>query len=147
MNLKKAEKSLTELLNKKMGLNFEYKTEDGLLVASTDLSLYGREKPASCTVWVFEGGSIIFSFLFDKIPYTAITLDSVSRFNSEVSFFKATLASGVLNILHEVYMVEEKSLPDYVKGILGILTSDEVKKHLENLLFLCDSAEDMKDDE
>lgn len=139
MNLKKAEKNLTELLNKQMGLNFSYKTEDGLLVASCDINLFEREKPVACTIWVFDSGSVVFSFLLDKVPYTALTLDSVAKFNSEVSFFKATMTSGVLNVLHEVYAVDDKLLPDYVKGILGALVSNGLKKHMENLFFLCDS--------
>ena len=139
MNLKKVEKNLTDLLNKKMGLDFKYKTEDGLLVASCDLKVYDRERPAICTLWIFEAGTAIFSFLFDKIPYTALTLDTAAKFNSEVTFLKATVTSGMLNILHEAYIVEEKSLPDYVKGILGVLVSQDVKNYLEGLLLLCDS--------
>ena len=142
MDLKKAEKSLKELLNKQMELNFSYKTETGLLVASSNLTFYKREKPVACTIWVFENGAVILSFLIDKVPYTALSLDTVARFNSEVSFFKATMTSGVLNVLHEAYNVEEKQLPEYVKGILGVLTSNGLKKHLENLFFLCDSSEE-----
>ena len=139
MNLKKVEKNLTDLLNKKMGFDFQYKTESGLLIGSCDLKIYDRERPASCTLWVFESGPAIISFLFDKIPYTALTLDMAAKFNSEVSFLKATVTSGMLNILHEAYVVDEKILPDYVKGILGVLVSQEVKKHLDGLLLLCDS--------
>jgi hypothetical protein len=141
MDLKKAEKNLTELLNKNMGLEFNYKTESGLLVAACDISLYEREKPIACTIWVFEGGSVLFSFLLDKVPYTALTLDTISKFNTEVAFFKATLGSGMINVLHEAYFVDDKGLSDYVKGILGILVSNDVKKNMENLFFLCDSAE------
>lgn len=147
MNLKKAEKNLTELLNKQMGLEFSYKTEESLLVASCDIGLYEREKPIACTIWVFESGTVIFSFLLDKVPYTAITLDTVSKFNSEVAFFKATMTSGMLNVLHEVYSVEEKQFVDYVKGIFGIMASNDLKKNMENLFFLCDSAAEMKEEQ
>jgi hypothetical protein len=147
MNLKKAEKNLTELLNKQMGLEFSYKTEDSLLVASCDIGLFEREKAIACTVWVFESGTVIFSFLLGKVPYTAMTLDTVSRFNSEVAFFKATMNSGTLNVLHEAYAVEEKQLTDYVKGIFGIMVSNDLKKNMENLFFLCDSAEEVKEEQ
>ena len=138
MNLKKIEKGLTELLNKKMNLDFEYKTEEGILLATTNLSLYGREKPVSCTIWIFEAGSVLLSFIPTKAPYSARVLDSAARFNSEVTFLKATVMSGVLNILHEAYAVDEKLIPAYVKGILGVLVSDEVKNNLEDLLQACE---------
>lgn len=148
MNLKKVEKNLTDLLNKKMGLDFQYKTEDGLLIASCDIKVYDRERPASCTLWIFESGSAIFSFLFDKVPYTALTLDAAAKFNSEVTFLKATVTSGMLNILHEAYIVDEKVLPSYVKGILGVLVSNDVKNYLEHLLLICDSnAESLSKEE
>ena len=138
MNLKKIEKNLTDLLNKKMELEFTYKTEEGLLLATCNLTLYGREKPITCNIWIFEAGSVLISFLCGPAPYTAHVLDTASRFNSEVTFLKATIMSGVLNILHEAYAVDEKLLPAYVKGILGILVSDEVKKNLEELLRACE---------
>lgn len=137
MNLKKIEKNLTDLLNNKMKLEFTYQTEEGLLLATCNLSLYGREKPITCNLWVFENGSLIISFLCGEAAYTARLLDAASRFNSEVTFLKATIMSGVLNILHEAYVVDEKLLPAYVKGILGVLVSDEVKKHLESVLEAC----------
>ena len=137
MNLKKIEKGLTELLNKNMNLDFKYKSQEGILLATTDLILYGRETPVSCTIWIFEAGSVLFSFIPEKAPYTARVLDAAARFNSEVTFLKATVMSGVLNILHEAYAVDEKLIPAYVKGILGILVSDEVKKNLEDLLEAC----------
>ena len=84
---------------------------------------------------------LLFSFLLDKVPYTALTLDTISKFNTEVAFFKATIGSGMINVLHEAYFVDDKGLSDYVKGILGILVSNDVKKYMENLFFLCDSAE------
>lgn len=140
MNLKKTEKNLTDLLNKKMGLEFTYKTEEGLLLANCNISLYGREKPITCNLWIFEAGSVLISFLCGEAPYTARALDAASRFNSEVTFLKATVMSGVLNILHEAYVVEEKLLPAYVKGILGVLVSDEVKKNLEELLQACEET-------
>ncbi|MBQ7912737.1 MAG: hypothetical protein IJ308_03210 [Clostridia bacterium] len=140
MNLKKTEKNLTDLLNKKMGLEFTYKTEEGLLLANCNISLYGREKPITCNLWIFEAGSVLISFLCGEAPYTARVLDAASRFNSEVTFLKATVMSGVLNILHEAYVVEEKLLPAYVKGILGVLVSDEVKKNLEELLQACEET-------
>ena len=80
---------------------------------------------------------MLFSFIPEKAPYTARVLDAAARFNSEVTFLKATVMSGVLNILHEAYAVDEKLIPAYVKGILGILVSDEVKKNLEDLLEAC----------
>ena len=138
MNLKKIEKNLTDLLNKKMKLDFTYKTEEGLLLATCNLTLYGREKPITCNLWIFEAGSVLISFLCGKAPYTAYVLDTAARFNSDVTFLKATIMSGVLNILHEAYAVDEKLLPAYVKGILGILVSDEVKKNLEELLHACE---------
>lgn len=140
MNLKKIEKSLSELLNKKMNLDFTYKTEEDILLANVSLNLYGRENPVTCNLWIFEGGSMIMSFLFGKVPYTVQVLNAASSFNSEVTFFKATIMSGVLNILHEVYVVDEKMVAEYVKGMLGILTSDDVKVHLEALLQVCDAA-------
>ena len=138
MNLKKIEKNLTDLLNKKMELEFTYKTEEGLLLATCNLTLYGREKPITCNIWIFEAGSVLISFLCGPAPYTAHVLDTAARFNSDVTFLKATIMSGVLNILHEAYAVDEKLLPAYVKGILGILVSDEVKKNLEELLHACE---------
>ena len=138
MNLKKIEKNLTDLLNKKMELDFTYKTEEGLLLATCNLTLYGREKPITCNIWIFEAGSVLISFLCGPAPYTAHVLDTAARFNSDVTFLKATIMSGVLNILHEAYAVDEKLLPAYVKGILGILVSDEVKKNLEELLHACE---------
>lgn len=140
MNLKKIEKNLTDLLNKKMGLEFTYKMEEGLLLACCNLTLYGREKPITCNLWIFEAGSVLMSFLCGEAPYTAHVLDATARFNSDVTFLKATIMSGVLNILHEAYAVDEKLLPAYVKGILGILVSDEVKKSLEDLLLACEEG-------
>ena len=140
MNLKKIEKNLTDLLNKKMGLEFTYKMEEGLLLACCNLTLYGREKPITCNLWIFEAGSVLMSFLCGEAPYTAHMLDATARFNSDVTFLKATIMSGVLNILHEAYAVDEKLLPAYVKGILGILVSDEVKKSLEDLLLACEEG-------
>ena len=121
-----------------MGLEFTYKTEKGLLLANSNLTLYGREKPITCNFWIFESGSVIISFLCGEAPYTAHVLDAAARFNSDVTFLKATVMSGVLNILHEAYVVDEKFVPAYVKGILGVLVSDEVKKNLEDLLCACE---------
>ena len=140
MNLNKIKKNLTDLLNKKMGLEFTYKKEDGLLLASCSISLYGREKSVTCNLWIFEAGSVVISFLCGEAPYTLRVLDSTARFNSEVTFLKATIMSGVLNILHEAYVVDEKLVPVYVKGILGILVSDEVKQNLEELLSACEET-------
>lgn len=142
MNLKKIEKNLTDLLNNKMNLKFTYQTEEGILLAKSDLSLYGRKEPISCTIWIFEAGSVLISFLCGKASYTARVLDAASRFNSEVTFLKATIMSGVLNILHEAYAVEEKLVPAYIKGILGVLVSDDVKKYLEYLLEACEEKEE-----
>jgi len=138
MNLKKIEKGLQELFNKKMGLEFNYKTEDGLLEARQDLYLRGRQQPVDCTFWFFEGGAAVFCFRFDKIPYTVTTLDYLNKFNRDVSFLKANISSETLSLLHEAYIVDEKNAVEYAKGIVGVLVSDEVGKALQPLLDICD---------
>lgn len=139
MNLKKIEKGLQELFNKELGLNFTFKTEDGVLEARQSVCLYGRSRPVDCAVWFFEKGSAMFSFHFGKMPYTADTLAELLKFNRDVTFLKGTVSSDNLVVMHEVYVVDEKNAAAYAKGIFGVLVSDEVTQALKQLLDICDA--------
>lgn len=133
MNFKKVQKELTDLFNKKMGLEFTYKVEDDILEARQNLTLYGRQNPVECTLLFFNSGAALFSFVLDEMPYSVEALDCLTKFNREVMFFKASIGAERLTLFHEVYLIDEKNIVDYVKGIIGFLVSDEVEKRLKPL--------------
>lgn len=133
MNLSNAEATLKEELNKKFGLDFEYKMIDGHLEAKNEITIKGFDDGIYCQFRLYESGVVSYCFTFDKIEMTGRVMVLVNNFNANFPFLKAYLENGYLRIDHVVYNMRNEDLGEYTSGIMSEIISDKCKKYLTPL--------------
>ncbi len=129
MNLYTAENILQHLFSSHLGLRYTAERKGNYVHAKSDVTLkaYGDRGSILLTIDVYESNTLIFNFVFDKLPVNNYTLQLVHNFNRDNIWFRAFIRNdGYLVLAHTGCEVDENTILPYMKGIINALTSDSI---------------------
>lgn len=132
MKLNKAQKELTKLLVKEMGLDFEFTVKGDKLNAKNSITINGYDDDVFVDIVVFESGSFGVDFVFDKLDMTGQNLALINEFNDNSVWLHAHIRNdGYLVLTYNIAQISDVDLVENTSFILNQLVSDKIKKYLQ----------------
>lgn len=132
MKLNKAQKDLTKLLVKDMGLDFEFTIKGNKLNAKNSITINGYDDDVFVDIVVFDSGSFGIDFVFDKLDLTGHNLALINEFNDNSVWLHAHIRNdGYLVLSYNIAQISDDDLIENTSCVLNQLVSDKIKKYLQ----------------
>ncbi len=134
INLKKAQKELTKLLVKQLGLDFEFGLGEDRLTAKNSVSIDGYDDDVFISFVVFKSGSYGVDFVFDKIDRTPQALELLQNFNENSVWLAAFIRDdGYLVLRYNVMQLSDDDVVQNTESVMQKLISPEIREVLTPL--------------
>ena len=140
MNLRIVERDIKRFLNKELGLDFEFERKDDRLRATNELTLRGHDDNIYVAIDMYESGSFVVDFVFDKLEENPQTLALINEFNRNSVWLTAMIRDdGYLVLRYNVMAGTVDDLAGNIRGIMNQLTTDKIGAVLKPLTQLTQS--------
>ena len=104
-------------------IDIEYKTGDGKIDITANLTLKNMDDDIRFIITIYEGGGSNFRAVFDKIEKTPGVLNLVNEFNnSNISYWAFVRDDGYLELRHWFFCFNEDVLKSYANEMLWRLS-------------------------